>query len=156
MSDRIKGGALIIHGNMKAEVKFVSAQIFTKTVDNAEELVTSNSFYPRILMATAGSIGAGLDLADVYSVVRVGFSTSILEMVQEMGRCGRGRQNGNSLVTNDFYLLLSCRNFVYLNQRLHQPQPSLPDIVKAILTFDDKIRMQRDNLLELLQNSIEG
>jgi len=64
--------------------------MFTKIVDNAEELVNSNSFYPRILMATAESIGAGLDSVDVYSVVRVEFSTSILEMVQEMGRCDRG------------------------------------------------------------------
>ena len=47
-SDGIKGDALIIQSNMKAEIKFVSAQMFTKTVDNAEELVNSNSFYPRI------------------------------------------------------------------------------------------------------------
>ena len=82
---------MIIHGDMKADVKFVSAQMFTKTTKNAEELVNTNSFYPRILMATAGSIGAGLDSGDVYSVVKVGFPTNILEMVQEMGRCGRGR-----------------------------------------------------------------
>ena len=66
---------------MKAEFKLFSAQMFTKTVDNTEELVNSNSFYPRISMATAGSIGAGLDLVDVCSVVRIVFSTSILEMV---------------------------------------------------------------------------
>ena len=138
-SDGIKGDALIIHGDMKAEVKFVSAQMFTKTTENAEELVNTNSFYPRILMATAGSIGAGLDSGDVYCVVKVGFSTSILEMVQEMGRCGRGRQNGNSLITDDFHLLLSCRDFVYLNQRLYKPQQSLPNTVKAILTVDEEI-----------------
>ena len=50
-------------------------------------------FFPRTLIATAGSIGAGLDLMDVYSVVQVGFSTSVLEMVQEMGRYSRGRTN---------------------------------------------------------------
>ena len=47
-SDDIKGDALIIHGDMKAEVKFVSASMFTKTVANAEELVNKNQFYPRI------------------------------------------------------------------------------------------------------------
>ena len=93
-SDGIKGDALIIHGDMKAEVKFVSAQMFTKNTENAKDLVNTNSFYPRILMATAGSIGTGHDSGDVYCVVKIGFSTSILEMVQEMGRCGRGRQNG--------------------------------------------------------------
>ena len=79
--DGIKGDSLIIQRDMKSEVKLVSTQMFTKTVCNAEELVNSNSFYPRILMATSGSIGAGLDSADVYSVVKVGFLTSILEMV---------------------------------------------------------------------------
>ena len=55
-SNGIKGDALIIQGDMKAEVKFISAQMFTKIVDNAKELVNSNSFYPRILMATAGNM----------------------------------------------------------------------------------------------------
>ena len=91
LSDGINGDALIIHGDMKEEVKFVSDQMFTKTVDYAEELVNINLFYPRILMATDGSIDVGLDSVDVYSVVRVEFSTSILEMVQEMGQCSRGR-----------------------------------------------------------------
>lgn len=71
--DGVKGDSLIIQGDMKAEVNFVSAQMFTITVDNAEELVNSNSLYPMILMATAGSIGAGLDSEDIYRVVRVGF-----------------------------------------------------------------------------------
>ena len=79
--DGIKGDSLIIQGDMKSAVKLVSAQMFTKTVYNAEELVNINSFYPRILMATSGSIGADLDSADFYNVVKVGFSTSILEMV---------------------------------------------------------------------------
>ena len=104
-------------------------------------------------MATAGSIGADLDSVDVYSVVRIGFSTSILEMAQEMGRCNRGINKSNSLVTDDFHLLLSCQDFVYLNQRLCQPQPSLP-AVKAIMTAADEIRMQRENLLELLKMSV--
>ena len=36
-------------------------------------------------MATAGSIGSGLDSADVHSVARVEFFTSSLEMLQMMG-----------------------------------------------------------------------
>ena len=34
-SDGIKGDALIIHGEMKSEVKFVSAQFFFLKLDNA-------------------------------------------------------------------------------------------------------------------------
>ena len=121
-SDGIQGGALIIKGHINAKVEFVSAQKFTKTIENAEELVNSNSFYPRILMATSGSIGAVFDSA-VYFVVRIGFSANILEMVREMGKCVRGRHNGSGLVTDGFYLLLLCRDFFYLNQRLYRPQP---------------------------------
>ena len=60
-SDDIKGDVLIIHGDMKKEVKFISAERFTKIITNPQELIDSNKFYPRILLATAGSIGAGLD-----------------------------------------------------------------------------------------------
>lgn len=72
----LKNG-LVIQGDMKVEVKFVLAQMFTTTTDNTEELVYSNLFYPIIFMATAGSISTRLALADVYSVVRVAFSSSI-------------------------------------------------------------------------------
>lgn len=68
-SSDIRGDALIIQGNMKPEEKFVSAQIFTKHVGNPENLINRNEFYPRILIATAGRIGAGLDSDMVNSVV---------------------------------------------------------------------------------------
>ena len=64
-SDNIKGGVLIIHGDMKKEVKFVSTERFTRTVQNPQELIDSHQFYPQILLATAGSIRAGLDSPDV-------------------------------------------------------------------------------------------
>ena len=58
MDDSILGDSLVIHGDQKPEVKFVSAERFTETITNPEELINSNKFYPRILLATAGSIGA--------------------------------------------------------------------------------------------------
>ena len=127
---------------------------FTKTVDNTEDLINSNLFYPRILIATAGSIGVGLDSVDVYSVVRVGFPTSILEMVQEMDRCGHDRQNENGIVTDQFRLLLSCQDCVYLNQLLYLSQTPLLDTVKATLTVEEDITVQHNNLLSLLKISV--
>ena len=79
MNENIKGDVIVIHGDLKPEVKFVSAERFTKIHENPEELINNNLFYPRILLATAGSIGAGLDSPDVYSVCRAGFPTSILK-----------------------------------------------------------------------------
>lgn len=68
----------------------MSAERFIQVMSNPEELINSNKLYPGILIATAGSIGAGLDSPDVYLVCQASFPTSIFEMVQEMGRCGRG------------------------------------------------------------------
>ena len=116
-SDDIKGDVLLIHGDMKKEVKYISAERFTKTITNPQELIDSNKFNPRILLATAGSIGAGIDSQDVYSVSRIGFLTSIIDMDQEMGRCGRGTDNR----PGEFHLILSLNEFVYLNQRLYLP-----------------------------------
>ena len=90
MNDDIKGGVFVISGDLKPEVKFASAERFTKVIKDPESLITNNEFFPRILLATAGSIGVGLDSPDVYAVCRAGFSTSIFEMPQELGQCGRG------------------------------------------------------------------
>ena len=153
-SDDNRGDALIIQGDMKPEVKILSAEIFTKNVENPEDMIHKNEFYPRILIATAGSIGAGLDSDMVNSVVRVGFPTSLIDMVQEMGRCGRGRSNDDGIVTDNFHILLSCHDFVYLNQRLYLPSGDDTTAVKqtgSSLIIYDEVKLQRDNLLSLLK-----
>ena len=68
MNEILKGDVIVIYGDLKPEVKFVSAERFTKVIVNPGELIYNNKFYPRILLATAGSIGAGLDSPDVFSV----------------------------------------------------------------------------------------
>ena len=151
-SDEIKGDILIIHGDMKKEVKFVSAERFTESIDDPQLLLDSNKFYARILLATAGSIGAGLDSQDVYSVTRIGYPTSVIDMAQEMGRCGRGRSSSDSAVTGEFHLVLSLNDFVYLNKRLYMPADGVnKPTVKPLLTVKQEITMQRDNLLQLLK-----
>ena len=85
MDDTIIGDTLVIHGDLKPEIKFFSAERFTETIKNPEELTNSNQFYSRILLATASRIETGLDSTDFYTVCRVGFLTSIFEMAQELG-----------------------------------------------------------------------
>lgn len=46
---------------MKPEVEYVSAQIFTKKMEDLEELANKNELYPRISIPTVGSIDGGLD-----------------------------------------------------------------------------------------------
>ena len=75
---------------MRKDIKIVYAEEFTKSVSNPEDIVNSDVFYARILISIAGSISAELDSMDVYSVIRIGFPTSILKIVYEMGRSERG------------------------------------------------------------------
>ena len=121
LNDNIQGDVMIIQGDLQSEVKFVSAEQFTQHIIDPQLLLDRNEYYPRILLATAGCIIAGLDSPNVYSVCRVGFPLSILDMVQEIGRCGRGRITESGTHTDNFQLCLGLDDFVYLNQRLYLP-----------------------------------
>ena len=76
-------------------------------------------------------------------------------MVQEMGRCGRGRiennRDGSDTITDNLYLKLTLDDYVYLNQRLYLPQPKNGLGVITILSQEATIDMQRSNLIALLQ-----
>ena len=103
------------------------------------------------MLSTAGSIGAGLDSPDVYAVCRCGFPTSIFDMAQELGRAGRGRANGNGRVTDNFHLFLSLDDYIYLNTRLFLPQPTVPSIITPLLSAQEEITLQQNNLLSILK-----
>ena len=151
MNECIKRYIIVIYGDLKPEVKFVSAKWFTQVISNPEELINTNKFYPRILLATAGSIGAGLDSPDVYSVYRAGFPTSIFEMAQEMGQCGRGRSNDTGTVTDNFYLMLSVNDFIYLSTKIYKPPTPVPRHITQILSITEEREIHQHNLLFLLK-----
>ena len=68
LSDDAQGGVLVIQGDLQPEVNFVSTEQFTKHNPNPQLLIDKNIYYLRILLATAGCIGAGLYLSDAYSI----------------------------------------------------------------------------------------
>ena len=82
---------------------------------------------------------------------RAGFPTSIFEMAQEMGRCGRGRSNNTGTVTDNFYLLLSCDDYIYLNTRLYKTSIPVPRHIAPILSIVEDRDIQQQNLLHLLK-----
>ena len=123
-------------------------------IRDRQSLVDKNEFYPRILLATAGCIGAGLDSPDVYCVSRIGFPSSIIDMVQEMGRCGRGRFTTTGSSVDSMNMCLSLDDYVYLNQRLYLPAPKSPSDTVCILSRVEVIDLQRANLLELLKMTV--
>lgn len=79
----------------------------------------------------------------------MGFATSVFEMVQELGRCGRGRTHDFNTVTDNFHLFLTLDDFVYLNQRLYFPQPPIPRNVTQILSIEDKRKTKQKSILDL-------
>jgi len=56
MNEGIKGDVIVIYGGLKPEVKFVGVERLMQAIKNPEELINSNKFYPRTLLATVGSI----------------------------------------------------------------------------------------------------
>ena len=110
--DDINEDVLVINGDITPEVKFACAERFTMVVEHADNMVNNNQFYPRILLTIAGSIGAGLDSPDLYTVCRAGLSPSIFELAQELGQCGRGCSNQNGIVIDNIHLLLTLDDFI--------------------------------------------
>ena len=53
--------------------------------------------------------------------------------------------------TDNFHLLLSLEDFVYLNQRLYLPAQKTTPSVISIMSRIEEIKLQRTNLLELLK-----
>ena len=140
----INGDTMLIYNNIYSDIKFMSAVTFTTCKDNPQQRLTNNDYFPHILIATASCIGNGLDSDNVYQVIHVGFLLSIVDTVQEMGRCGRNRSNNSdadSISHEDKYtLLINLNNFVYMNKRLYH-DINLEEINKqnrAISFFKDR------------------
>ena len=104
-------------------------------------MINNNKLYPRILLATAGNIGAGLDSPDIYAVCQVNFPISLFVMAQELGRCGRGRLNECTVILDSFHMYLTLDNFVYLNQRLYLPRQNIASNITPILTIEHEQKL---------------
>ena len=141
-----EGDTLLIIGDLETEVKQVNAERFTEEVTNADELIEDNEFYPRVLVATSSCIGAGLDSSLVYSVLRIGFPTSLINMIQEMGRCGRGRINDGSSPTDLFSLCIRLNDYVYLHERLFSnvTDEDINNISRIINFYEQRNKQQKD------------
>ena len=139
-----------MNGGMESEVKLMSATRFTSNATNPHESINNNAFYPRALIATSSFIGAGLESSSVHSVIRIGCPTSVLDLIQEMGRCGRNRVNDGTNPTDNFYLFLSLRDFTCLNERLHNSNnDESRNDNSRVIEFEEQRQLQRNNLLEV-------
>ena len=108
-------------GSEDAICKQLYALAFTKTWANSE-IEDSSKFTPRVLLGTSGCVGTGVDCDDVHLMLRLGMPTSVLHLIQEMGRCGRKRRNAlelGGMNDNCYHVMHALQDFVYLTERLH-------------------------------------
>ena len=108
-----EGDSPLVHGDMHKEVKAETIRAFTSTL-SVEEDMKSNVIHPRILIATSGSVGAGLDSHEINLVYRIGCPGSVFELIQEMGRCGRVFVHGMTVNINNYSIHLSLEDYIYV------------------------------------------
>ena len=153
----IFGDTLLIKGLLESEWKFKTATMFTAKTESTSELLMHNKYYPRILIATASCVGAGLDCSDVYCVIRDGFPTSIMHFSQELGRCGRARSVGKNGYSDNFELIVNMDSFIYLNERLYVTEKTDNcDSVKVITTSNGNDTFDNLEYVKLRQLSLLG
>ena len=98
-----EGDTIMINRDMESEVKLLSATTFTADTLNPHNLIKNNKFNLRVLIATLSCIRADLDLSSVHSIIQVGFPISIFDMIQEIGRYERSRNNDGTNLTDEFF-----------------------------------------------------
>ena len=74
----------MVYGDLHQEVKSEFITAFTN-INCIEQCKESKTLYPRILIATSGSVGAGLDSSKVTRVYRIGCPSTLFDFIQEMG-----------------------------------------------------------------------
>lgn len=128
-SSKLIGDTVLIVGEQESELKFHYSTGFTQSkFDHSKTLKEYESiFYPRFLFGTPGCVGAGIDSDEVCIVFREGPPTSILNLCQELGRCGRGNASsadrddnvGDTASSNLFFVTFNMDHFIYLFERIY-------------------------------------
>lgn len=114
----MKGDTVLVVGNLDTELKFSYTTDFTNTSFMSEDQFKEDTLCPRFLIGTPGCIGAGLDCHHVNFVKRMGLPTSIIDMVQEVGRCGRANDNNSD--PNVYSIIFTLNDYTYLIERLYK------------------------------------
>ena len=112
-----------------------------------DEHMKLKQIYPRILIATSGSVGAGLDSTAINLVYRIGCPGSVFEFIQEMGRCGRVLVHGNPVNSNKYSIHISLEDYIYMYKRIHAAK----DRQDGLLTISEQNKMQEKYLLSVLR-----
>ena len=151
------GTTALVVGKEDAVRKLLYTVAFTTTW-SVEDINDASKFTPRVLLGTSSCIGAGLDSNDVHLAQRVGLPSSRLNLIQEMGRCGRKTTGEHKDITNCFHVICNMKDFVCLNERLclsddddigdnELSSDSCTDDEDEILSKEEEREMQQANML---------
>ena len=141
-----EGDLVLVYGDMHQEVKAEIIVAFTSN-QSVQPDMAAKVIYPRILIATSGSVGAGLDSHDINLVYRIGCPSSVFEFIQEMGRCGRTIIRGITGNINKCSIYLSLEDCIYMYERIHTEK----DREDGVLTISEQNQMQEKCLLTVLR-----
>jgi hypothetical protein len=99
------GDVILVNGGLEASEKFFAIKLFLGNLP-------SQSILPRVGVFTAGAANCGIDDPLIYSVHRLGFPCSILDLIQELGRAAR--RLGASIDTDSFRLFINIHDYAYI------------------------------------------
>ena len=138
----IQKDLLLVHGNMFREQKFHHTELFSgqPLLDECPTTRMVMRFDPVAYFATAGTSSSGLDCAEVDKVIFQGFPSSIEDLLQCSGRCGRNVDAHPS--TSSFCVILSLSSLVALMTRIF----ILPKIEESRATQDIEGQSANDSI----------
>ena len=141
-NNKLKGDTVLVVGDRDSELKLAYTSAFTnEPFKNDHDSENSNTLKPRFLLGAAGCIGAGLDCCDVHFELRLAIPTSIINFIQEMGRCGRTFIQQNNIEYCDTFSISFCiYDFVYIWQRI--VSTDINDTNATLITTEEFISME--------------
>ena len=103
----------------------------------SKDIEDDTKFTPRVLLGTLECIGTGIDCDDAYLMIRLGLPTSLLHLIQEMGRCGRNKNyiNTQQIHNNCYHVMFTLQEFVYLTEILYLNDITEYKTTKILITI---------------------
>ena len=156
---QVLGDTMLITGNLEPELNQAYAVLFAASYD-LNEVNFENDFTPRISLATASCIGAGLDSNDVFSVMRLGLPPSKLDFMQEMGKCSCGRTRNHVGPSDAFTVIFNLNDHICMVQRVFAEEkekkesPGLAKLCNLVIDKEAHKKSQFQNLQEVLQSLV--
>ena len=130
----------MITGSIEPELKLVATKEFSGLLPECE-MISENTFHPRVLFLTASYISAGLCSSASFSLMKLCFPSIELDLVQDMGKCGYSKNNDVTNPTDTFVLSLNPNDFIHMSERIYHRNDK--NMGKVTMTKQEKILISK-------------